>query len=359
MSLPLLTVAACTGGPLPLTSGDELGDTSSTASIDDASESSDAGTDATETDTSTDTDTETETETETDTSTDTESTTEADTGDGCPNEVVGQLMIDETTPLESLTCLREVIGTLRINDVDWTDLSALPALERVGELRVHSALALENLSGTSLVEIGHLSLGSLPSLVSTAGLEQLVALESVYFSVPALASLELPIGLPTEAITLYSGSVDLQQLATLSPQPSGEAFYVEFGEGVVDLEGIAACCEFPELDLRIPDESELLDLTALQGFTAMHGLHIGGGYMTTFAGLEQLESIATLEVSASKCDGYPVYYGERIHITSLAGLDTLSSIGSLELRFLYELDSLVGLPPPPRSVRSSCATSQA
>jgi hypothetical protein len=336
-ALPTLVawICACTGGPLPNTTDalaeDETGGSTSEGEV--PSESETSSTEVGSDDTTT-----------TDDPTDDPTTGNPTTGDDCMTPaVVGNLTINADTPPEGLACLREVYTRLVFKVVDWVDLAYLPALERVGQLEIRSNPALTNLSGTSLVELDRLSLSELPALTSTTGLEQLVTLEDVYLSgLPSLVTVDLPIGLPTASIDVSTS--DLDALAQLQPQPSGATFDVTIGSLTADIAGLMSCCAMPELNLTTYSEV-LIDFTDLQGITTMSELHVfNAGQLIGFAGLEQLESIGTLEIAGDKCDILPGWLDQAFHITSLAGLDGLSAIDTLKVRYLFELQTLAGLP---------------
>jgi hypothetical protein len=349
ISAGMAGLCACTGGPLPNTTdalgeaetGDstsEMGDSTSETGSDetgsDETGSDETGSDETGSD-----------ETGSDeTGSDETGSDETGSDETCMTPlVVSNLTINADTPVEDLACLRKVHQRLRITNVDWTDLSHLPALEEVGELEVWGLPELANLSGTSLVEIDRLSLSNLPALSSTAGLEQLVTLGHLYVNaLPSSLTIDLPVGLPTKGIEAYASNLDL--LAQLQPQPSEASFGVSIGSLTVDIAGLMSCCAIPELVLTTYSEL-LTDFTDLQGITTMSGLYVfNAGQLTGFAGLEQLESIGTLEVIGTKCDAMEGWEASKIKITSLAGLDNLSSIDTLRLRYLFELEALAGLP---------------
>lgn len=341
-ALALASLAsACTDRPLS-SSDDELGDGDSTDTASEGtSESGSTTTDGTATDDTTTDDTTTDNTTTDGSTTDGSTTDDTTTGQPCGMpEVVYDLTIDANTPPEDLACLRQVNNRLRIEGVDWADLSYLPALEKVGRLEIlYDNDSLTSLTGTSLVEIGTLYLSG-AALVSTAGLEQLVKLERLYVSgLPEGVTIDLPIGLPTVGIEAYGTNLD--PLANLQPQPSGPVFNVTVGYAE-DIGGLLSCCAIPELNLDLWDTA-LTDFTDLQGITTMHGLHVyGAAQLVSLAGLEQLESIGTLEIAGSKCDALPGW--TPIPLTGLAGLASVATIGSLELRFLFDFQSLAGLP---------------
>ncbi len=343
-----LVALACTGRPVPGPGDDELGDVDESESSQDSSDTGEVDTSSDDTssaDTSSDVTSSDDSSSE---ATDSEAESSEDTTTGEPircKEVIGtDLVIDADTPLESLACLRKVSGRLRIDSVDWTDLSALPMLEEVEELWLYQVPSLVDLSGTSLVSIGTLRVSG-SSLTSTAGLENLEALENLYLSINPEVSVELPVGLPTRSIDFNGSASDLGQLASLQPQPSGSNFYVSVSsDTVVDLDGLLDCCGFPELDFTLWQDAAVPDFTGLQGLTAMQGLHVFQvGAPISFTGLEQLETIGSLEVRGDKCHQYDDWEG--VELTSLAGLDGLTAIDQLTLAFLFEFQTLAGLPP--------------
>lgn len=286
---------------------------------------------------------------------DTDPTGEAGSGDeqetGEPDEcfsVVDNLMIDDTTHPDSVSCVEHVLGDLVIGPTtQLLDLGMLANLREVdGSLFIGGNLSLTSLVGLDALEqVGWLQLRRNHNLSNLVGLDALTHLERLTVSNnEGMTSLVgLPEGLAPAVLEIDKNDLlpSLDGLPSFAPADDGQALHVEIRENpaLIALDGLSECCASQPISLVVADNDALDDLDGLEGFTIMTSLELYDNFgLVDLDGLDQLGQLGTLLVDYDHCvpDKQP-------SLLDFGGAESLTHVGILHIERVASLTSLDGL----------------
>jgi hypothetical protein len=244
----------------------------------------------------------------------------------CVERVLGDLTVGSTTTLVDLGMLgnlREVGGDLRINgNGALTSLHGLEQLERVGLLDVRRNHKLDDLHGLdSLVSVQDIA------IVDNKGLNSLVG---------------LPIGLAPASLTIADNDslVDLDGLPLFDPSVVNSIdIAIETNANLADLSGLSDCCGKQAVSLLLAKNPSLASLAGLEAFMRLEALRLhGNSGLVDLSGLDNLHEVGVLDVQDDHCGG--AVGGQFV---DFAGAPVLADVDVLQVQWVASLTSFAGL----------------